>query len=140
MLSCAELLGANPITSLQLGSNETVGHLHQISGRLRYTEPGGAANRVGIYTVSRTATNAIEMRRRITAGAIQLASGTSTTIGASTRNLYAMASNYATIASIFNSSSFGLYGAGLGMSSATQDQLSASLKTMWEGVTGLTLP
>jgi len=51
-----------------------------------------------------------------------------------------MASNYATIASIFNSSSFGLYGAGLGMSSTTQDQLSASLKTMWEGATGLTLP
>jgi hypothetical protein len=140
MFSCAELLGANPITSLQLGSNETVGHLHQISGRLRYTEPGGAADRVGIYTVSRTATNAIEMRRRRTAGAIQLVSGTSTTVAASTRNLYAMASNYATIASIFNSSSFGLYGAGLGMSSTTQDQLSASLKTMWEGATGLTLP
>lgn len=83
--------------------------------------------------------------RRATAGRSTIASASAGTSGALTLGkIYLMALNNTDVDSVtptnFSDAEFGAFGFGLGLSDADDAAFSSNLKTMWESLTGLSLP
>jgi len=97
--------------------------------------------RRGVAVMSCTSTTSRFMGRRTSAGWSVIASNTTLDAGAlSNINPYFLASNSGAGAAWFSNARFGAFGAGLGLSQAAADAFSLSIKTLWETLTGLSLP
>ena len=102
---------------------------------------GGSTSGVGIFIGSETATNSRFYRRLTSSGAASIASNTSAVTGGfPTINMQSMCSNNSLAFSNFSNARLGVFGMGLGMTVAQADAFTANLKTLWETLTGLTLP
>jgi hypothetical protein len=100
------------------------------------------ANQFGIFIGSRFS-GSTRIQRRLTSGESLLVSDNDPDTGTvpTTRNIFAIASNYGGVPSTGASNAeFGAYGAGLGMSQSDAAAFTLNLKTLWENLTGLTLP
>jgi hypothetical protein len=107
---------------------------------LTYTE----ADSRGILIASRTSTLTTSGYKRTSSGfttTLNEEASTSTSVSTTTP-MTIMASNTAGVVSLYTPSTvrFGIYGMGLGLTSAQSTDLSLSLKNLWETSTGLTLP
>jgi hypothetical protein len=122
--------GGGSIRSFQVSS----------STPLSYTE----ADSRGILIASRTSTLTTSGYKRTSSGfttTVNEGSSTSTAVSSVTP-VTMMASNTAGVVSSFAPSTvrYGIYGMGLGLTSAQSTDLSLALKNLWEVTTGLTLP
>ena len=98
------------------------------------------SNIVGIYTASRTASNLVQMRRRITSGVTGAQNTNESTGTVPTANMFAMANNAAGTISGYCDAEYGSFFMGMGMGSDSADNFTLALKNLWENLTGLTLP
>jgi hypothetical protein len=133
----ADVTNSNAISALDWTAQVLADWINGTTGRLGST-PSYLFNGVTSYRVfsgSRT------IRGRNAAGVSSHATGALLGSGSlTTRQLYFMAFN--SNGTLFNptTSQFGAFFAGLGMSQTMDDQFTSALKTLWEGLTGLTLP
>jgi hypothetical protein len=99
------------------------------------------ANQFGIFIGSRFS-GSTRIQRRITSGESLLTSENDPDTGTvpTTRNIFSMGFNYAGALNVASNAEFGAYGAGLGMSQSNAAAYTLNLKTLWENLTGLTLP
>jgi len=94
----------------------------------------------GILTASRKS-GVRFVGRRSSGGYANLGSLTDADVGiVPTVNLFALAGNALGVPGGFTSNEFGAYGAGLGLTDAQNSGFTGNLKTLWENLTGLTLP
>lgn len=99
------------------------------------------ASQSGIITGSRNANNSHQVKIRrstgVTSGTVQ----TAVTSGSpSTANIYAMAYNNNSSVANYYSGRLGACGFGLGMTDVNVDAFTLNLKSLYEGLTGITLP
>lgn len=94
----------------------------------------------GIVTASRTSSSLVQLRKR-SSGSVIGNENTSTGTGTvPTVNMFAMANNSNGTATGFCDAQYGSFFMGLGLDAANADAFSANLKTLWESLTGLSLP
>lgn len=111
-----------------------------------YGAPAGVSNassaRNGIFLGVVNATNDRYLKRRGSAGVTYTSTNATndTAVASTTRNPYVMANNNNGTAATFSDARLGVYGLGLGLSSATGDTFTLAVKNLWETCTGLTLP
>jgi len=106
------------------------------------TAINGATNMTGVITLASQASNLRSFRRRLSSGAISLATSSTETASFSLANLncYGMARNSAGVLSEPSNGRFGSYGYSLKMSDSDTDLFTLALKNLWETCTGLALP
>jgi hypothetical protein len=94
----------------------------------------------GILTTSRKS-GVRFVGRRSSGGYANLGILTDSDVGVvPTVDLFALAGNALGVPGAFTSNQFGAYGAGLGLTDAQNSGFTGNLKTLWENLTGLTLP
>ena len=94
----------------------------------------------GILTASRKSGTRF-VARRSSAGYSALGSVTDADVGLTpTVDIYAMAGNAVGTAGAFTTNQWGAYGVGLGLTTTQNEGFTLNLKTLYEGLTGITLP
>lgn len=94
----------------------------------------------GILTASRK-TGTRFVARRSSTGYASLGSITDSDVGLTpTVDIYAMAGNAVGVAGAFTTNQWGAYGVGLGLTTTQNEGFTLNLKTLYEGLTGITLP
>jgi hypothetical protein len=98
--------------------------------------------RNGIFLATINATNDRYLKRRGVAGITYTSTNTTndTTVSSTLQNPFVMANNNNGPAASFSDARLGVYGLGLGLSSADGDTFTLAIKTLWETCTGLSLP
>lgn len=125
-------------------------YLHQ-TGSTRitttlYAAAAGVTNssssRNGIFLGVINTTTDRYLKRRGSGGVTYTTTRTDidTTIPSTVRSPYVMANNLNGVTQSFSDARLGVYGLGLGLSSATGDTFTLAVKNLWETCTGLTLP
>jgi len=136
--------GATADTSI--GCENSTSQRSRISGTLNadfYTNLNRASlvsGIVGIITASRTSSSLVELRKRSFNSVVGsentgISAGTVPTV-----NMFAMANNSNGTATGFCDAQYGAFFMGLGLDAANADAFTSNLKTLWESLTGLTLP
>jgi hypothetical protein len=137
---------AGVIADTSIGCENSTSQRSRISGTLNadfYTNLNRASlvsGIVGIITASRTSSSLVELRKRSFSSVVGsdntgISAGTVPTV-----NMFAMANNSNGTATGFCDAQYGAFFMGLGLDAANADAFSANLKTLWESLTGLTLP
>lgn len=98
--------------------------------------------RNGIFLATVNATNDRYIKRRGSSGITYTTTSSTNdaTVASTTRNPFVMANNSNGPAANFSDARLGIYGLGLGLSSAAGDTFTLAIKNLWETCTGLTLP
>ena len=94
----------------------------------------------GVFIAGLTATNARYFHRRRTSGIVEVSNSSIDTTQLSTHRPFFMARNNTGTADLFSTSRVSVAGWGLGISQANAADFTLNLKTLWESLTGLTLP
>ena len=94
----------------------------------------------GIITASRTSSSSVKLRKRSSISVIGNENTTASTGTVPTVSMFAMANNSNGTATGFCDAQYGSFFMGLGLDESNTDAFTANLKTLWESLTGLTLP
>lgn len=101
-----------------------------------------AQSAVGIVSLSTTASNARRLSKRVTSGVSEVLSTANNTAANIADNFYFMARNVPGFPTLlqWTNARMGAFVLGTGMDAGSTDAFTLNLKTVWESVTGSTLP